>query len=163
MTTASIKLPSGSRLLERTAPLLVSAALFGLASVLPTIGHRFVPMPVLVVHAGAAISSLLLGALILFRRKGDAPHKALGKTWVALMLITSFTSFGLQSGGHLSAIHFLGILTPVYLFVGVTYARRGDIAWHLRTMRALYVSLAVAGLFAITVPGRALTNVLFGA
>ena len=164
MNSIALKLPQLSRpVVEHVAPLVVCLTLYGMALALPSVGHRMVPLPVLVVHAGTAIASLLLGAFILFRRKGTPQHKALGKTWMALMLVASLTSFAIQSRGHLSAIHLLAIVVPVYLFMGVYFARRGDIKSHLRVMRGLYVGLGIAGVFAMLTPGRSLTHLLFGA
>lgn len=164
MNTLTLKLPQVSRsIVEHATPVLVIALLFGLALTLPPVGHRLVPIPVLMVHAGAAISALLLGALVLFRRKGTAQHKALGKTWVLLMLIASLSSFAIQSRGHLSMIHLLAIVTPVYLFMAVYYARRGNVKGHLRCMRGVYFGLLVAGVLAIATPGRALTQAVFAA
>ena len=39
------------------------------------------------IHATAAIAAMLLGALVLFRRKGTPLHKAMGRLFVLLMLV----------------------------------------------------------------------------
>jgi uncharacterized membrane protein len=41
--------------------------------------------PVIQIHALIAIAALLLGAVQLFRTKGDRLHRALGRVWVALL------------------------------------------------------------------------------
>ncbi|WP_342202931.1 DUF2306 domain-containing protein [Mesorhizobium carmichaelinearum] len=41
--------------------------------------------PIIQLHALIAIAALLLGAMQLWRTKGDRLHRALGRVWVALM------------------------------------------------------------------------------
>jgi uncharacterized membrane protein len=51
------------------------------------LGHAMpaaLPIPVLV-HLAAAASALVLGFVMLARRKGTPSHKALGRIWVAVM------------------------------------------------------------------------------
>jgi len=43
------------------------------------------------VHAYAAIAAFALGVVQLARAKGTAGHRALGYTWVGLMLIVAIT------------------------------------------------------------------------
>ncbi len=164
MNSFEINLPRISRAqLEMATPALAVAAIYGFALLLPSVGHRLVPLPVLAVHAGTALSALVLGAVVLFRRKGNATHRMLGKVWVALMMIVSLTAFGIQTQGHLSMIHLLAVVTPVYLIVGIYHAKRGNIASHLRAMRGVYIGLVIAAIFALATPGRALTHLVFGA
>lgn len=49
--------------------------------------------PVIQIHAYAAIAALLLGAAVLFRRKGDRLHKLGGRIWVLLMVVVAISSF----------------------------------------------------------------------
>ena len=49
--------------------------------------------PVIQVHALCAVAALLLGAVQLFRKKGDLLHRALGRTWVALIALVALSSF----------------------------------------------------------------------
>ncbi len=164
MNTFEINLPQLSRAqLEMAAPVVSVAAIYGLALLLPNVGHRLVPLPVLAVHAGTALSALALGAVVLFRRKGNATHRMLGRVWVALMMIVSLTAFGIQTQGHLSWIHLLAVVTPVYLIAGIYHAKRGNIASHLGAMRGVYIGLVIAAIFALATPGRALTKLVFGA
>ena len=48
--------------------------------------------PVIQIHALFAFLALLLGAVQLFRKKGDTVHRALGRTWVGLMANASAKS-----------------------------------------------------------------------
>lgn len=49
--------------------------------------------PVVQVHLGAALVALILGAVVLVRPKGTPVHKAMGRVWVALLVVISLGSF----------------------------------------------------------------------
>jgi uncharacterized membrane protein len=121
--------------------------------------------PVIQIHAVAAMLALLIGAAVLFRRKGDRPHKAMGKVWVALMGIVALSSFfiwTIRLWGLFSPIHLLSIFTLVMLWRGVGFARRRNIRLHRLTMQVTYVAaLIITGLFTL-LPGRIMNKVVFG-
>lgn len=121
--------------------------------------------PVIQVHAYAAIAALVLGGVVLFRKKGDTPHKRLGKLWVGLMGVVALSSFSIWTirlVGPFSPIHVLSILTLVLLYKGVGYARRHQIRLHVKTMQQTYLfALIIAGLFTF-LPGRIMNRVVFG-
>ena len=48
-------------------------------------------------HAWLLIAALLLGALVLFRRKGTPLHKAMGRAWVILMLVVATSAASADS------------------------------------------------------------------
>lgn len=120
--------------------------------------------PAIQVHAYAAIAAFVLGALILFRRKGGRVHRALGRVWVALMLVVALSSFFIHTirlWGPWSPIHLLSIATLVSLTYGVAMIRRRNVEAHMWTMRSTYMgALIVAGLFTF-VPGRIMYEVVF--
>jgi uncharacterized membrane protein len=121
--------------------------------------------PVIQIHAGAAILALLVGAVVLFRRKGNRPHRQLGKLWVGLMALVALSSFfiwTIRLWGVFSPIHLLSILTLFLLWRGVSHARAHNIRLHMRTMRYTYVlALVISGLFTFY-PGRIMSKVAFG-
>jgi uncharacterized membrane protein len=118
------------------------------------------------VHALAAIAALLLGASILFRRKGTPAHRLLGRVWAGLMLVVATSAI------FINEIRLLGPFSPIHIFVMMTYAglfqgvreiRRGDVQAHRATMQSLYFgALVLAGAFTF-LPGRRMHAVLFGA
>jgi uncharacterized membrane protein len=114
----------------------------------------------LVVHLATVLPALPLGAYILFKPKGGALHRFLGRAWAALMMITAISSFWLQEGGTLSFIHIFSVVTIVSVPLGVFWIRRGDVVRHRRAMTNTYLGLIVAGLFAFA-PGRVLATWLF--
>lgn len=118
------------------------------------------------VHAVAAIAALLLGAMVLFRRRGTPLHKAMGRVWVVLMLIAAGSSIFINEIrliGPFSPIHIFSIMTFVGVAQGIREIRRGNVAAHRAAMQGLYFfALILAGTFTL-LPGRRMHDVLFGA
>ena len=121
--------------------------------------------PVIQLHAFAAMAAFALGGWVLFRRKGDAPHKRLGRVWVGLMTIVALSSFfiwEIRMLGLFSPIHLLSVATLWSLFQAVRFARRRNIKAHMRAMQALYLmALVLTGWFTF-MPGRIMNRVVFG-
>lgn len=121
--------------------------------------------PVVQAHLTFALTSLLLGAVMLLRRKGDVRHKIIGRLWVALMAATALTSFFIHSMpmiGPFGPIHILSVIVLSGLVSAVRAVRRGDVAVHRKIMVRLYVvGLIIPGLFTL-VPGRDLGEIVFG-
>ena len=121
-----------------------------------------IPVPVLV-HLAAAVSALLLGIVMLMRRKGTASHKALGRTWVALMLTVALSSLWIPRFLHFTWIHSFTLLTLVSIPLAIYRIRTGDVEGHARTMKGLFIGgLVIAGIFTL-IPGRMLGNLLWRA
>jgi len=106
-------------------------------------------------HLASAFSALALGAIILVVQKGTPAHRALGRIWVALMLLTALSSFGITRDGSFSWIHLLSIWTLVALGCAVYFVRRGSVRAHRGFMVGTYLGLLGAGLGALA-PGRLL-------
>jgi uncharacterized membrane protein len=123
------------------------------------------PLPIQL-HAYAALAAFALGIVQLAGLKGTARHRAMGYTWVALMLAVALTSFWiheLRLWGAWSPIHLLSIFTLAMLPLGVLHARRHNVARHRATMIGLFAgALLIAGFFTLA-PGRIMSKVLFGA
>lgn len=121
--------------------------------------------PVIQIHAYAAIAAFVLGAVALFRRKGDRLHKLGGRIWVGLMAVVALSSFFIHTirlWGPWSPIHLLSILTLVGLVRAIMLIRRRNVRQHAMLMKLIYAGgLVVAGLFTF-VPGRIMHAVLFG-
>src|SRR5258707_15476671 len=109
--------------------------------------------------------AFLLGAVQLFRKKGDPIHRALGKTWGGLMAFVALSSFfiwTLRVVWLFSPIHLLSIFVLVMLWRGVQRARNHDIAGHRKAMQATYFfGLVITGLLTF-IPGRTMYLVAFG-
>ncbi len=117
------------------------------------------------IHAYAALFAFVLGVVQLARVKGTAQHRALGYTWVGLMLIVAISSFWIHDmrvWGPWSPIHLLSIFTLLMLPLGVSYARRHNVVGHKRTMASIFAgALIIAGIFTLA-PGRIMHRVVFG-
>jgi uncharacterized membrane protein len=119
------------------------------------------------VHLATAILALLLGPVILRRKKGDATHKVLGRSWAALMLTTALASAFIRTPGAgiagtgFSFIHLFTVWTLGALPLAIYAARKGEFERHQRAMTGLYIGLCVAGAFTL-IPGRVLGNLVFG-
>lgn len=125
-----------------------------------------VASPAIQIHAFSAIAAFLLGGFVLWRRKGTALHKVLGRLWVALMLVVATSAI------FINEIRLIGPFSPIHLFVVLTYLGlsqglwaiivRHDVAAHRANMQATYLgALLLAGAFTF-LPGRRMHAVLFG-
>ena len=118
-------------------------------------------------HAYAALAAFVLGTVQLARVKGTTQHRALGYTWVALMLAIAISSFwihgeSLRLWRTWSPIHLLSILTLLMLPAAIYFARVHRVRGHKLTMLGLFSgALVIAGIFTL-VPGRIMHHVVFG-
>lgn len=118
-------------------------------------------------HAYAALAAFVLGGVQLARVKGTTQHRALGYTWVALMLVIAISSFwihgeSLRLWGTWSPIHLLSILALLMLPAAIYFARVHRVRGHKLTMLGLFSgALVIAGIFTL-VPGRIMHRVVFG-
>jgi len=119
-----------------------------------------VPLPILI-HLSAAISALLLGIVMLVRRKGTLSHKFWGRIWAGLMLTVAISSLWIPSFLHFTWIHLFTLLTLVSLPLGIYRIRQGDVRGHAGAMKGLFIGgLVIAGIFTL-VPGRILGDLLW--
>ena len=118
--------------------------------------------PAIQIHVYAALLAFVLGALVLWRRKGTTNHKRWGKVWVALMVITAFTSFFINEIrllGPFSPIHLISLGTMISLYFAIKNARAGDIESHKRSMKTTFIgAMGIAGALAFA-PGRLMYDV----
>ena len=125
--------------------------------------------PAVWIHLGAAVFAALLGALILWRRKGDALHRWTGRLWVILIAVASISSFWILEiiPGRFSPIHLLSVYTLVNLVISVVAIRnrhrwRRGLAIHRATMVQIYAAgILIAGGFTF-MPYRFLGRMTFG-
>ena len=118
------------------------------------------------IHEIAALLAMALGAVVLWRRKGNAAHKYWGKIWVGLMMITALTSIFIHQiklWGDYSPIHLLTAMVLINIPWAVWLARRGKIQQHKKMMQGTYIGgMLVAGGLTF-LPGRLNHEILFGA
>lgn len=122
--------------------------------------------PLVFFHLVTAFAALLVGAIVLARRKGTRSHKALGWSWVVLMGSTAIASafirdYGMVNLAGITPIHAFTLLTAVALPRGIWHIRHGNVMAHRSSMRSLYIGACVlAGVFTF-LPGRFLGNLLW--
>ena len=116
-------------------------------------------------HAFAAMTAFAWGLVQLVAPKGTLPHRTIGWTWVALMLIVAASSFWIHNmklWGIWSPIHLISIFVLVMLPLAVLAAHRHDVRRHQRAMISLFAgALLIAGIFTLA-PGRIMHAVVFG-
>ncbi|SDR61794.1 Uncharacterized membrane protein [Rhizobiales bacterium GAS113] len=121
--------------------------------------------PVIQIHAFAAIGAFTLGIVQLAAPKGTIPHRAVGWTWVLLMLTVAIASFFIHQArvwGPWSPIHLLSIFTLVVLPLAVLAAHRHRVPAHRNAMIFIFIgALVIAGAFTL-LPGRIMHAVAFG-
>lgn len=147
---------------------LAIAAIALLVTVLVALGRGYAhwgAVPVMVwAHLATILPALALTPVMLLRRRGDRPHRLLGRIWVAAMLLTALVSFGVRLSNHggLSFIHLISAYVLVAAPLLWWSARSHQVARHRRAVRGVVTgALLIAGFF--TFPfGRMLGSWLFG-
>lgn len=138
--------------------LAISRVLFGFAPDLPHLGNAAVMF-----HVATVIPCVPLGLYLLIARKGTAMHNALGKLWIALMVVTATSTLFIHQGMALSWIHIFVPITYRAAWIIVSSARKGDIKKHKSEIVSLFLgALMIPGVAAIALPGRLMNVMLFG-
>lgn len=118
--------------------------------------------PVVITHTIAASIAVVLGAVLLFGRKGHRAHRIGGWVWVLCMTTVAGISFAIHGPAGYSWIHGLSVLTLITLMTGVAAARSHRVKAHRINMISLYVgALIITGLFTL-LPNRLIGKALWG-
>lgn len=151
-------------LLRRALLILVGlSAMIVLGYVMRGEGNDYQTPPwALWIHLATVVPAVPLGAWVLWGPKGTRGHKAAGRIWALMMMVTAIDSFWLRSlTGGIGPIHIFSILTLYSIPVSIWNARRGNIEAHRRAMVGVYAGLFIAGGFTM-IPGRYLSTLFFG-
>lgn len=122
--------------------------------------------PLVFVHLVTALAALVLGIVVMTRRKGTGSHRLLGWAWAAAMGGTVLASafirdYQMPNLAGFTPIHLFTALAAVNLPRGIWQARQGQVLAHRKTMRGLFFgACVVAGIFTL-VPGRFLGDLLW--
>lgn len=118
-------------------------------------------------HLVTVVPCIVIGAVQFAMKKGSPIHKAAGKTFMILMLITGIVTLlmpaqvGPQLFNHFGWIHLFSLLTLVSVPRAYFAIRRGDINSHKYNLIGLYVGgIIIAGGFTLA-PGRYLHHLFF--
>lgn len=115
----------------------------------------------ILLYLAAALVAVIVGAVVLFRRKGTVHHRWLGRLWAALMLYVAIGSFWIQGRDRLSLIHVRSAVIIVAVPRAVWAIRRGKVRTHRISMMSAYAGLCIAGAFTL-LPYRMLGRLFFG-
>lgn len=116
------------------------------------------------VHLLAALAALVLGAVLMVKRKGRTFHRVAGWVWVSLVAVTAGVTLFITDLNH-------GSWSLLHLFTGwvllatplaVMWAKRHDVARHRRMMMGLFYGGFAINLFFAFIPGRAMWMLFFG-
>lgn len=110
-------------------------------------------------HVIAALFVLAIGPLQILRRRRDRIHRSMGYVWVAAMYYVCVSSFWIVTEGHFTWLHGLSAFTLVTVTSDWS-APSAAISGHLANMVGSYAGIAVAFVFAVAVPGRAIPRLL---
>ena len=116
------------------------------------------------IHLVSVLTAFVIGTWMMVRPKGTLPHKALGRIYVALMLVSAVSTFWIRglSHGSFSFLHLLSIFVLLALPFAIVMARLGRVQAHRNTMIGVYVGgIWIAGLLTL-LPGRLLHRAAFG-
>lgn len=117
-----------------------------------------------IVHLATVLPAVPLGAWLMLSPKGTPRHKALGKVWLVLMVVTALTTLFIRqiNGGQFSPIHIFVPMTLHGAWQAIRTARRHDLAAHRKGLIGFYLgALTIPGLFAF-MPNRLMGTWLFG-
>jgi uncharacterized membrane protein len=124
-------------------------------------------LPLAYAHLATVLPAFVIGTYMMFARKGDRLHRALGKGYMVLMLVTATISLfmpavvGPRLLNHFGFIHLFSVLAIYSVPSAYFAAKRHDVKAHKSAMIGLYIGgLIIAGGFAL-MPGRLLHSWLF--
>ena len=120
---------------------------------------------VIQVHTIAALIALVIGPFAIWRKRKDTVHRALGATWIVLMLVVATSAWfihGVQLIGPFSPIHLFSLLVYRSVYLGLRHVRAGRYREHGAEMRSLYLqALCITGILTL-LPGRSMQQMIFG-
>ena len=122
--------------------------------------------PLIFFHLVTALGALLIGGVVMLRRKGTGSHRVWGWAWVLLMGSTAVASalirdFNAPNIAGVTPIHAFTAMVAINLPRGVWQIRHGNVLAHRKTMRSMYIGgCIVAGIFTL-LPGRFLGRLLW--
>lgn len=115
-------------------------------------------------HLATITTALALTPVMLLRRRGDRPHRAIGRVWIAAMILTAAGSLFIRNANHgnFSIIHILSVWTLIQVPLIWWFAHTHRVVRHRRAVRGMVTgALLIAGFF--TFPfNRMLGQFLFG-
>ena len=130
------------------------------------IKHLVQNAPLIALHLFAALAALVVGIVVMLRRKGTYNHKVMGWVWAAMMGTTALASafirdYRMPNIMGYTPIHLLTLFVAIMLPLAIVRIRQGRVQAHRKMMQGMfYGACVVAGLFTL-LPGRFLGNLVW--
>ncbi len=126
------------------------------------------PSNIVFLHLFVILPCVILGAYLIFAKKGTTIHRQAGKVNMSLMAFTGVLTLfipaqvGHRIFNHFGLLHLLSLLTLWSVPKAWFAIKRGDVKAHKSAMIKLYIGgIIIAGGFAILAEGRYLNYLLF--
>ena len=113
----------------------------------------FLATAVVIVHASTGFLAIVLGPVNMIRRRRDAFHRVVGRTWVGLIYSTCLSGLFILEDG-ITLFHALAVFTIGTVTLALWHIRRGDPVGHAANMIGSYLGLLIAFGFAALLPAR---------
>ena len=113
-----------------------------------------------------ALIAVLLGVVVILRKKGTSSHKKSGWVWVLLMYFVAISSLFIVGGpleiyNGYGYIHLFSALTIITLTMALWSVRKKRYVFHAFFMVSTYFGLIGAGIAATLMPDRMLHDFIF--
>jgi len=108
----------------------------------------------IVIHALAASFVILFGPVNVLRPRKDARHRLLGRIYAAMMYFVCVSGMFIYTDGAFTIFHFLAIVNLASVTIGILAIRRRNVRLHRGMMIGSWLGTAIAGAFAVLIPGR---------
>ncbi|SMY12459.1 DUF2306 domain-containing protein [Brevibacterium jeotgali] len=108
---------------------------------------------IVIVHASTGFLAIVLGPVNMLRRRRDAFHRVVGRTWVGLIWTTCLSGLFIVENG-ITVFHALAVFTIGTVTLALWRIRRGDPVGHAAHMIGSYLGLLIAFGFAALLPAR---------
>ena len=107
--------------------------------------HRIIHSWLGLIHTVFALASMIFGAVVLIKPKGDKKHMQLGYLYVWSMILMNLTAFGIYNFGCFSLFHGFAVFSLITLAAGIYPTIKKSKGWYPRHF--YFMSCSVVGLF----------------
>jgi uncharacterized membrane protein len=103
--------------------------------------------PLGLIHLFVAFSAIVLGAMVIFARKGTGRHRWLGRGYVVMMLAVNGTALAIyELFGRFGVFHWMALASLVTVVIGYLPVRKRGFRWKPR--HAYFMTWSYVGLLA---------------
>lgn len=100
-------------------------------------------------HIAAAVAAMLLGLLVLFRRKGTRSHRLLGYAYVSAMMVLNLSAFGMyRLFGIFGPFHIAAVVSTLTIGAGMRAILKRPRTQRTIELHLVFMYWSVLGLYA---------------